>query len=90
MADVPDTKKCQTFINALGKEAQVIRASRDRLLAIRTKWQSVNPATTGTPLDGNLTNVNNAITDLDTLMNRAVWDGMIVGIVPSHEGKALD
>ncbi len=78
------------MVNIVGQEAQTMRDSMTRILAMRTKFQVVNPDVTGTPLEGNLAAVNAAITSLNTELGKAVWDGMIAAIVPSHQNKALD
>lgn len=90
MATVADTKKCQTFINAIAVEALKIRASVNRLKTIRTTFQAISPSTTGTALQGNTTALNNSLNAIDTQIVLAVWQTMIDAYVPSHEGKALD
>jgi hypothetical protein len=90
MAFVTDNKKCQTFINAAAREALVIRAAVARLKAIRTTFQTVNPSTVGTALQGNTTQLNNSLNAIDTEISKAVWDTLISAVVTSHEGKALD
>lgn len=87
---VADKKKVQTMINKMGQNAQIIRDAIADMKAVRTAFQTHNPDVTGTPLDGNVTAVNNALNVLDTEINKAVWTGMIAAIVPSHRNKALD
>jgi uncharacterized protein HemX len=90
---VADTKKVQTLINAAGYEALAIRAAITRLKAVRALYNTAAPDATGTPLEGNLAAVSNAIDSIDVLMNTTdsvVWDGMVAAIVPSHRGEALD
>lgn len=90
MANVPDSKKVQTMINIMANAAQSCRDARDKMLAVRTKFQAINPDITGTPLEGNVAALNSALNALDAELNKAIWTGLIGAKVPSHEGKALD
>jgi hypothetical protein len=89
MANVPAQKKCQDFINAGAVEIQLIRASVARMKAMRTLFQSVNPATTGTALNGNTAALSTALNSLDTAAGSAIWDTLIAAYVPSHQGNSL-
>jgi len=86
---VADTKKVQTMLNIVGQQAQIIRDAVQTMKDIRTTFNTVNPDTTGTPLEGNAAIVSNAIDDLDTEASKVVWTQMIAAIVPSHKNNAL-
>ena len=89
-----DKKKCQTMINIMGQQALSIRAAIGVMKAVRTAFTTIDPDTTGTPLEGNVQLVNTALNDLDATVNEgvngAVWDAMIAAIVPTHRNKALE
>lgn len=91
---VADTKKCQTMINTMANQAQIARAALETMQTVRDTFNTHNPDTSGTPLEGNLTYINTAINDLNTALNtganNTVWNQMIAAHVPSHTGDALD
>ncbi len=87
---ISDNKKVATMVNIVGQEALVMRDAMTRIMAVRTKFQVVNPDVQGTPLEGNLSAVNAAIDALSADLSGPVWDGMIAAIVPSHKNTALD
>lgn len=91
---ISDTKKCQTMINICGQQIQIIRSAIATMLAVRAAFQTINPDTTGTPLEGNVAFVNQAIVDLDDSVNagtnNTVWNQMEAAIVPSHRNAALE
>ena len=87
---IADTKKVQTMLNIVGQQAQIVRDAVATMKAVRTAFNTINPDTTGTPLEGNEVIVSNAINDLDTEISKAVWTQMIAAIVPSHKNDALD
>lgn len=87
---VADTKKCQTLINAAAAEALIIRAAVARLKLVRTAYQTANPSTVGTVLDGNTAALNASLNAIDTEIAKAVWDTLIGGVVQSHRGEALN
>ena len=87
---VADTKKVQTMINICADQAQIVRAAIARMLAVRVAFATHNPDVTGTPLEGNVATVNQAITDLNAEANKSIWDAMIAAKVPSHRGKAME
>ncbi len=87
---IADTKKVQTMINIVGQEMVAVRESMSRMEAVRTRYNAHSPSTVGTPLDGNLTAVNNAMDALKAEVDKAVWTQMIAAIVSSHKNKALD
>lgn len=84
-----DTKKVQTMINIVAEQAEIIREAVEKMKAVRTLFNSVNPDTTGTPLAGNETAVSNAIDGLDTEAIKGVWTQMIAAHIPSHRNQAL-
>ena len=89
-----DAKKCQTMLNIMGQQILAVRAAIQTMKDIRTIFQTVNPDTTGTPLDGNVALVNAALNALDSAVNEGanntVWNAMIAAIVPTHRNKALE
>lgn len=87
---VADSKKVQTMINICADQAQIMRDAVSRMLAVRTAFTTHNPDITGTPLEGNVAVVNQAITDLNAEVSKAIWDAMIAAKVPSHRGKAME
>ena len=87
---IADTKKCQTMINIVGQQAQVIRAAVTKMKAVRTKFVQINPDTTGTPLEGTTAAVSNWIDTVEATANDAVATGLISAIVPTHRNKALE
>ena len=82
------------MINITAQQILIIRAAVDVMKQIRAIFLTINPDTTGTPLEGNVQLVNTALNDLDTTVNEgvdgAVWDAMIAAIVPTHRNKALE
>lgn len=86
---VSDSKKVQTLINRAADEMIIIRAAVARLEATRLLFVAENPNVTGTPLEGNVTTVGNAIAALKAEADKAVWTGLIAARVPSHRGEAL-
>lgn len=87
---VADTKKCQTMINIVAQQMVIIRAAVDAIETVRDTFTTINPDTTGTVLDGNLTAINSAITDLKAETDKALWTGLIAAEVPSHRNAALE
>ncbi len=85
-----DRKKVQTMVNICGQEAIKMRVSMDRIMAVRTAFTTANPDVTGTPLEGKVATVDQAITDLKMQVDGAVWTQMIAAIVPTHRNKALE
>lgn len=86
---VADSKKVQTLINRAANEMAIIRAATARLEATRLLFVAANPDVTGTPLEGNVTTVGNAIAALKAEVDKAIWTGLIAARVPSHRGEAL-
>ena len=86
---VADTKKVQTMVNIVGLKAEQIRLAVTQMKAVRTAFNAANPDVSGTPLEGNLAAISNAIDALDSEIYGVVWDGLIDAIVDSHRGEAL-
>lgn len=84
-----DAKKVQTLINRAADELILMRAAMARLQATRALFVTANPSVTGTPLEGNVTALGNAITALQAELDKAIWTGLINARVPSHRGEAL-
>lgn len=89
MMAVSASKKVTTMINRIGYSIIAMREHRDNILAVRAAFQASNPNVAGTPLEGNVTALNNLINALDAELNKPGWDVVVNNIVPSHEGKAL-
>ena len=85
-----DKKKVQTMINIAGQQMQIILDAVTTIETMKTAFTTINPDVTGTPMEGNKTALNNALTSLRTEVDGAVWAGLIGAIVPSHRNKALD
>ena len=85
-----DKKKVQTMVNIVGQQMIVIRAAVARIEAVKAAYQTASPDPTGTPLEGQVPTVKQAITDLAAEVGKAVWTQMIAAIVPSHRNKALE
>lgn len=86
---IADTKRCQTYINELAKQAIVIRTAVAVAKTMRDKFMRAVPITTGTCLEGNETKISTALDMLDIAVNSPLWVRLIAASVPSHEGKAL-
>ena len=91
---IADTKKCQTMINIMGQQAQIVRAAIETMKEVRATFTTINPDTTGTPLHGNVAYVNDALNALDTAVNSGVngtvWTQMVAAIVETHRNAALE
>lgn len=86
---ISDSKKVASAINHVGQAALDVRAAVDKMNAIVVKFQAANPDVTNTPLVGNKAAMLAAITNLETEINKAIWDALIAAIEPSHRGEAL-
>lgn len=86
---VADTKKVQTMINRTALAMQKVREGVSEMEEVKALFQTANPDVTGTPLDGNITAVNTALTSLKAESDKDIWSTMIAAIVPSHRGEAL-
>lgn len=87
---ISDTKQVQTMVNIAGQQIQVVRAAVQTIKDVRSAYQALNPDTTGTPIEGNVAALSQALNALDAAASDAVWEVLIAGIVKSHRNKALD
>ena len=87
---ISDIKKAQTFINVVGRKVATMRALRDDITAMRTKYQTQSVDPTGTPLEGNEAALNSAINSLSTALDVATFTGLINATVSTHNDNALD
>lgn len=86
---ISDKKKCTTLIRATGKVAFVLDQLADALDAIRTLYTTASPDTTGTPLDGQVSNVSGWIDDVRTVADDAVAVAFRDQASGSHKMLAL-
>lgn len=90
---ISDKKKVQTMLNITGQQALIIRNAINTIKNIRTTFNIHNPSVSGTPLDGQVSNLNTRVNAVDDEMNNgasgAVWQGLINSIVPTHNNNAL-
>lgn len=86
---IADKKKVQTLINAIANNIETMRDAMQNIKDIRSLYNTANPDVTGTPLEGNLATINNAINSLDTELQGVVWNAVINAKVPSHRGETL-
>lgn len=86
---VADTKKVQSLINAAAISARDLQAIADNLEDLRMRFQTQAVDPVDTPLEGNVTAVNNWITSIRAVADDPVTAGMIAAEVPSHRGEAL-
>jgi hypothetical protein len=86
---IADRKKCQTLINVGAESALIIREALTRLKACRTAFQTHNPSTANTVLDGNIAAINNWITEVEGVADDSVAQLLIDAQIPSHRNKAL-
>jgi len=86
---IADSKKVQTAINRVGQAIEKCRAEVAKMEAIKALYVAASPDPIGTPLEGNVTAMSNAITSLRTEVDKPIWDALIAAILPSHRGEAL-
>lgn len=86
---ISDKKKVQTMINAVARQMRAIRAAVAEIANVRTRFQAANPDVTGTPLEGNVTALNNAFNALQNETDKAIWTALIAEEIESHRGEAL-
>ena len=91
---ISDVKKCQSMINTLGQQIEILRAAVDAIKAIHADFQTADPDPTGTPLEGGAVIIDSPLTALDNAVNSGAaalfWDQMIAAVVPSHRNVALE
>ena len=86
---VNDTKKCASYVAAIARH---IYKMREELLALqdtKAKFETDNPKTNGTPLQGKVAGLNGAIASLQTSIDHPLFNDMISDDVPTHRGEAL-
>ena len=81
---IADTKKCQHMIDVVAEEVVKLKASATRLAAVRTAFQTHNPATTGTPLEGNVAAAGSWIDSVQTNADAAVANGFLAAKSKRH------
>ena len=84
-----DSKKVQTMINRVASNIQHMREDMVKIKAVRDLYIAANVDPTGTPLEGKVAILNNAIASLDAELSLPVFDQLIAAIVPTHNGRAL-
>lgn len=84
-----DTKKVQTMINIVAEQITNIRDSMSTIQDVKSKFQTANPDVTETPLDGKVSSINTAISDLQTETDKSIWTEIINAYVSTHRGQAL-
>ncbi len=87
---INDKKKVQSLINLVAEEVEAIKASADRLEALRTKYVTQSVDATGTPLAGNVSGASNWIDSVRAVADAPIANGFLAHRVLSHRGKALD
>lgn len=86
---ISDSKKVASAINHVGQAALDVRVAVAKMNAIVVKFQAANPNVIGTPLEGNKAVMLTAITNLETEINKPIWDAVVDAVEPSHRGEAL-
>jgi type II secretory pathway component PulL len=72
-----DSDKVQHLIDVAAAEAEKLKACVSRLQAVRTAFQTHNPDTTGTPLEGKETLASNWIDNVTSVANDVVADELM-------------
>ncbi len=85
-----DPKKVATMVGICANQIEIIRAAMIHIEAVKAAFQLANPDVTGTPLEGAVAMVNQAIVDLKTETDKEIWTQLIVARVPSHRNAALE
>ena len=86
---IPDTKRCQTYINELARQAAIVREAVAAMKAMRVRFVTASPSTVDTARDGNADRVSTALDALDTAISASLWTRIIAARVETHEGRAL-
>ena len=81
---IADTKKCQHLIDIVAEEVVKLKVVAARLQAVRTAFQTHNPSTVGTPLDGNVVAAGNWIDSVQTAADSAVANGFLAAKSGRH------
>jgi len=86
---VADTKKVQRLMNRVADEISAMRAGMKRITELRDKYVAQNVDAKSTPLEGNVTVLTTALTNLGKALDSNVFTQLIAAKVPSHRGVAL-
>ena len=86
---VADDKKCASYIAAISRHIAVMRQEMLALQDTKAKFETDNPETNGTPLQGKVNGLNGAINSLQTSVDHPLFNDMITDDVPTHRGEAL-
>lgn len=78
------------MINEAAIQMSIIRDALTQIESVRTTFLQHNPSTVGTVLQGNTAALSASINAIRAQVDLAVWNTLIGGYVPTHEGKALD
>ncbi len=81
---ITDADKCQHLIDVVAGEAINLKAVADKLDALVVLFQTHNPDVTGTPLEGQVANVNAWITTVRQAADGPVATGMIAAKSSRH------
>jgi len=87
---IADKKKCQTLINIIGQQAQAVQTAAVIMQEMRAKFIAHDPDTTGTPLEGKVTQASAWIDSVVAAADSVVATAFINAIVPTHRNHALD
>ncbi len=86
---VADTKKVQTLVNRVADSLILVRQAITDIETVKVLFTTANPDITGTPLEGNVASLNDALGLLKTEIDKGIWTALINARVPSHRGEAL-
>ena len=85
-----DPKKVATMIGICANQIEIIRPAMLRIEEVKAAFLLADPDVTGTPLEGNVATVNQAIEALKAEVDKAIWTQLIAARVPSHRNEALE
>jgi hypothetical protein len=84
-------KIVQSFITGFNEQARLVQAARDALSAYKSKWQLLNPNTTGTNLTSQqVSDMGSYLSQLTTVCNLPIVAAIEAKDIPSHDVKGLD
>lgn len=69
---------------------EIVREAVTTMDSVKDLFVTVNPDTTGTPLEGNLATLSSALDALKVEVEKSIWTQLIAAKVLSHRGKALE
>ncbi len=78
------------MIGIVGQQMIIIRTAMLEIEGVKAAFQTANPDVTGTPLEGQVATVNQAIVDLKAEVDAAIWTQIIAAIEPTHRNAALE